>query len=304
MSCKRKKSTNSEKTIKKQKREQFDGNVLDTISCPITRQIMCEPVIVSDGHTYELEAIENWIKISQTSPFTNEVLNVNYGKLEFVINYSIKRLINAYLTQYPDKKSEIYKPNINYDRVVENKNFKRLLEEKVIDLAQLLESLIYHKMENEFLGSNTIKYVIDHADNLEAKTKGYKAWKLVHMICNYKNGKYEDFEYLAEKGCDIVSRTGDGYAPIELIFDKGDETIKYLEYFIKKKIDINAVSEEYGSKYYRLRPIEVAFYEHNYNALIYLLDHVKIDPESRYFTDIMKYLYTKTRVMLIISKNI
>eukprot|EP01080_Neovahlkampfia_damariscottae_P008276 gene8276-101_t len=40
--------------------------------CPITREIFVNPVIASDGFTYEKEAIENWMKRSLNSPMTRE----------------------------------------------------------------------------------------------------------------------------------------------------------------------------------------------------------------------------------------
>ena len=38
--------------------------------CPITQEIMEDPVLASDGHTYEREAIETWHQINNTSPIT------------------------------------------------------------------------------------------------------------------------------------------------------------------------------------------------------------------------------------------
>ncbi len=38
--------------------------------CPITQDMMQEPVVASDGHTYERTAIELWLKNNNTSPMT------------------------------------------------------------------------------------------------------------------------------------------------------------------------------------------------------------------------------------------
>ncbi|KAM9250168.1 WD repeat, SAM and U-box domain-containing protein 1 isoform 3-T3 [Dugong dugon] len=47
----------------------------DEFLCPITRELMRDPVIASDGYSYEKEAIENWIgKKKRTSPMTNLIL--------------------------------------------------------------------------------------------------------------------------------------------------------------------------------------------------------------------------------------
>ncbi|KAM4631175.1 WD repeat, SAM and U-box domain-containing protein 1 [Polymixia lowei] len=44
----------------------------DEFLCPITRELMREPVIAADGYSYEREAIESWIKTkNRSSPMTN-----------------------------------------------------------------------------------------------------------------------------------------------------------------------------------------------------------------------------------------
>ena len=43
--------------------------------CPITGIPMTDPVVASDGHTYQRDAIERWMKTSMKSPLTGEVLS-------------------------------------------------------------------------------------------------------------------------------------------------------------------------------------------------------------------------------------
>ena len=45
------------------------------IVCPITDEIMRDPVIAADGHTYERRAITEWFTRNDTSPITNAVLD-------------------------------------------------------------------------------------------------------------------------------------------------------------------------------------------------------------------------------------
>ncbi|XP_033839066.1 WD repeat, SAM and U-box domain-containing protein 1 isoform X2 [Periophthalmus magnuspinnatus] len=46
--------------------------VPDEFLCPITRELMKDPVIAADGYSYEREAIESWIDIkNRSSPMTN-----------------------------------------------------------------------------------------------------------------------------------------------------------------------------------------------------------------------------------------
>ena len=48
--------------------------LLRDLRCPITMDIMMDPVIAADGHSYEREAIERWLLTHRTSPMTGAVL--------------------------------------------------------------------------------------------------------------------------------------------------------------------------------------------------------------------------------------
>ncbi|XP_021572003.1 WD repeat, SAM and U-box domain-containing protein 1 isoform X2 [Carlito syrichta] len=53
----------------------LSSGIPDEFVCPITRELMKDPVIASDGYSYEKEAMENWIsKNRRTSPMTNLIL--------------------------------------------------------------------------------------------------------------------------------------------------------------------------------------------------------------------------------------
>nr|XP_040058505.1 WD repeat, SAM and U-box domain-containing protein 1-like isoform X5 [Gasterosteus aculeatus aculeatus] len=55
--------------------EQSGPDGPDEFLCPITRELMKDPVIAADGYSYERESIQSWIKgKNQTSPMTNLVL--------------------------------------------------------------------------------------------------------------------------------------------------------------------------------------------------------------------------------------
>ena len=46
----------------------------DQYTCPITCELMDDPVVASDGHTYERRAIEQWFAKQRTSPKTGAPL--------------------------------------------------------------------------------------------------------------------------------------------------------------------------------------------------------------------------------------
>jgi hypothetical protein len=59
------------------------NNMLDCFTCPLTREIFRDPVILSDGFTYEREAIQSWLNLGhRRSPMTNmELANTDLEKL-------------------------------------------------------------------------------------------------------------------------------------------------------------------------------------------------------------------------------
>ena len=48
--------------------------VPDDYICPITAEIMTDPVTTADGFTYEREAITEWLRTKDTSPSTGATL--------------------------------------------------------------------------------------------------------------------------------------------------------------------------------------------------------------------------------------
>lgn len=62
--------------------------------CPITHEIMREPVICSDGYTYEKSAISEWFMSGKyTSPMTNELLT----KTDYNLNTELRNKIYEFL---------------------------------------------------------------------------------------------------------------------------------------------------------------------------------------------------------------
>jgi len=64
--------------------------------CPITQQIMIDPVLTSDGQTYERNAIQQWFDLgNRTSPLTGAML----PDLNLRPNVAIQQLIEQHNTQ-------------------------------------------------------------------------------------------------------------------------------------------------------------------------------------------------------------
>jgi len=68
----------------------------DKYLCPITRQIMVEPVVDALGNTYDKEAISEWLKTNDTSQKTKEQLPNK--------NLTPTNNIKAEITEYKEEK--------------------------------------------------------------------------------------------------------------------------------------------------------------------------------------------------------
>ena len=71
----------------------------EDILCPITSQIMTDPVMIESGNTYEREAILKWLKNNNTDPLTNDKLNSK----TVTPNRTVKRMIVTYLDKQKEK---------------------------------------------------------------------------------------------------------------------------------------------------------------------------------------------------------
>ena len=52
-------------------------DISEQFICPITQELLIEPVTAADGHLYERAAIEKWLEARSTSPMTNQPMGPN-----------------------------------------------------------------------------------------------------------------------------------------------------------------------------------------------------------------------------------
>eukprot|EP00831_Metopus_contortus_P058646 TRINITY_DN50781_c0_g1_i1.p1 TRINITY_DN50781_c0_g1~~TRINITY_DN50781_c0_g1_i1.p1 ORF type:complete len:144 (+),score=34.49 TRINITY_DN50781_c0_g1_i1:466-897(+) len=82
--------------------------------CPIVYSIFKEPVIAEDGHTYEKQAITQWLQTHRCSPLTREPM----GKKLFV-DYKTKQVILELQEKKKKKKKKKIRGNTH---ILKNKN--------------------------------------------------------------------------------------------------------------------------------------------------------------------------------------
>ncbi len=78
----------------------METTIPDEFICPISQQIMLDPVVIADGHVFERTSIEKWFKSKTTSPITN--LKLNHTEVTPII--FLKTKITEFLEQHPTRK--------------------------------------------------------------------------------------------------------------------------------------------------------------------------------------------------------
>ena len=68
------------------------ADVFEDFICPISSEVMNDPVIISDGHSYERAVITQWLRDHNTSPKTGEQLR----NKNIITNYAIKGVIDEF----------------------------------------------------------------------------------------------------------------------------------------------------------------------------------------------------------------
>ncbi|CAF1180933.1 unnamed protein product [Rotaria sp. Silwood1] len=71
----------------------------DTLKCPITCELFCDPVTGQDGHTYERDAITAWLQKTGTSPITREPMTIDSLRP----NHTVKQLIDEFTSSSSQK---------------------------------------------------------------------------------------------------------------------------------------------------------------------------------------------------------
>lgn len=206
--------------VEEKNRNRVMENLTNDLICPISGEIFKDPVIASDGFTYEREMIEKWLEWNDTSPLTNMQL-INF---ELFPNLTVKKLVSDFL--------ELEK--------TENKHV--ILELENIDVNN-------KSHRNNMFKDNFIDDFVNKKNIFETRNN----------IQNFENNKYkktnnlnEDSKILKEfKEC--VNKFGINYVnqkKITLfeIFLKKNLNEKSLLFIMNEYMKVNPEDYEYVSK--------------------------------------------------------
>uniref|UniRef100_A0A6B2KZ06 RING-type E3 ubiquitin transferase n=1 Tax=Arcella intermedia TaxID=1963864 RepID=A0A6B2KZ06_9EUKA len=81
------------KEVVEESTEKVSEDIPDEFICPITQEVMKDPVIAEDGHTYERANLMRWLQNNDTSPMTRGKINKDI----IIPNRALKGQIEAFL---------------------------------------------------------------------------------------------------------------------------------------------------------------------------------------------------------------
>ncbi len=171
------------------------------IRCPITGEILLEPVVASDGHIYERQALDSWLSTNTTSPMTREQII----KHDYNVNIFYKNIIQKMLMEYPELKDEQYEKNFNHEynqfiinKSINNYKFNELLKYKNFKLE------LFNNIDYLLRNCNVIvlKHIIDNI--IDSESCSSHGWKFIHYVSYYSTS--EMIKYVINKGVDLNNR--------------------------------------------------------------------------------------------------
>ena len=197
----RKSKKNKKLVTKKQKGGVIyvdDENDKMRFECPISTEIMNEPVIAEDGYSYEKEEIVNWIKLSEDkgNPITSPITGDNMGKT-LIPNTVLKDIIenSVFDRNKNQESSQIQDENKNKGIVIQYKNSKY----GFIHTFDGIDNLFFHssQLDNQIIVGDIVSFVIKEFKGKPTATNIKliePAWnRKTGVIVNYNNDKQYGF---------------------------------------------------------------------------------------------------------------
>ncbi|RYE12171.1 MAG: hypothetical protein EOP34_11340, partial [Rickettsiales bacterium] len=235
--------------------------LVNLCKCPISKQIFCDPVIASDGITYEKTEILGWMKTRESSPVTRQSL----GKY-LVSNVSIKSLTLSLVENNFVDKDDIYRiiyttadfikqglkendiskiTHISFEFVKEEsiqKFFEEIKSDRIVQLfknaAEILDGLQYVLQ----YAPSDIKLELVKLFNLSifADKKYFNDYSLIHLALKYCT--QDIVEYILDSNPDLESVTKNNFRPIHIALKHS--TPEIINLILNKNININALDND------------------------------------------------------------
>ena len=164
-----------------------DENDKMRFECPLSLDIMEDPVIAEDGYSYEKEEIESWIKLSEDkgNPITSPITGDNMGKT-LIPNTVLKDIIeNSIFDRQHTKQessSQIEDENKNKGIVIQYKDTRF----GFIHTFDGIDNLFFHssQLDNQIIVGDIVSFVIKEYKGKPTATN----IKLIEPAWNRKTG--------------------------------------------------------------------------------------------------------------------
>jgi len=284
VSMKRKRNYNedNDEEDRPTKKRKIDRNseLLHEYTCPITRQIFCNPVSAEDGRIYEEQYIKKWFDVKESSPFTGEIIDTTLHPL-----IPMKNLINDLIAKHPECKEYQYIPDDSYhankDTImiyIVDKNFHKLLnytdylvmdiisddiitsDDTAIQTAINKNLTIFEHIIRNCKNDNIIKYVIDNCIDLEV-AGGVREYKPIHLVCQY--GSPDVIKYMVNKRVDLKCTAKYNLRPIYFICKH--QSAEMVKFFCDRGVDFEF------RDFFGRTPLHIACKYNNYEAVRYMI---------------------------------
>lgn len=112
--------------------------------CPITMELMKDPVIMPDDQTYEREAIERALKVNPISPMTREPMNIDQAKTNYALKILIDKYIQEHMTEIKNYPTSIDPQNM----FQEKKNYSGIPIKEITEINLETFSAVYNSDDN------------------------------------------------------------------------------------------------------------------------------------------------------------
>ena len=171
--------------------------------CPITRQLINEMAITSNGFFYEKTAIEQWLKTNNTSPQTG--LTIDKKTYPCI---ALQNQLEEFYDNHPLSKARRYqKSKAHTDNLDEinniiananaNAQYTKLLNYNEFDWLLFDSQNLEKIMEN--INSDVITHIINNTPNLECEID--EKLRPIHYVCKYQS--IDVIKLLVDKGVDL-----------------------------------------------------------------------------------------------------
>lgn len=242
--------SNQNPTMGKDKNDQSLVIANNYLYCPITLQVFKDPVIASDGNTYERSAIK---KVLDDPNETKRVSPISREKLTTVLipARQILNLRDELLQTYTKLQKDMYKPShLHYkaevSKIVADKEFEKL--KSFTDFSWSGFTIDEKKAIFQCDVNSILRYMLDNFINLE--DPGTSGFRIIHYVCMHTN--YKILKYTVEKGVDIEAPTDkEGkHRPIHFVCKNHNK--KSIKYMLNKDVSLEKKESDHMVVQYML----------------------------------------------------